>query len=186
MNILGKKVMLRAIEREDLEQLHKWSNDPEIWHLLGGWHFPSNKNDQEKWFLKLSTNSLNQRFAISVKDVGFIGTVSLVDIDWKNKHAFHGMLLGKLEMRGSGFGTDSIMATMRYAFEEMGLERLDGTIIEYNEISLKVYCNKCGWKVEGRQKNWYFRKNRFWDRILLGITRKDYFNLINDNNYWNE
>lgn len=184
MNIRGKKVLLRAIEREDLELLHTWSNDPDIWHMLGGWHFPINKNDQEKWFLNLSTNSLNQRFAIDVPEFGIIGTVSLVEIDWKNKHAFHGMLLGNIKQRGAGFGTDTIMAVMRYAFEELGLERLDGSIIEYNEISLNVYCKKCGWKEEGRQRNWYFRKNRFWDKILVGITRKDYFDLIKQNNYW--
>jgi RimJ/RimL family protein N-acetyltransferase len=36
MNILGKKVLFRAIEKEDLPLLHKWANDPEIWYMLGG------------------------------------------------------------------------------------------------------------------------------------------------------
>ena len=59
MNIRGKKVVLRAIERQDLELLHKWSNDPEINYMLGGWHFPSSMQDQEKWFASLSLNSNN-------------------------------------------------------------------------------------------------------------------------------
>lgn len=178
MNIKGKKVTLRAIEQGDLQSLHKWANDPEIQYWLGGWHFPTNSSDQQNWFSTLDVKSLNQRFAIEVDDLGLIGIANLVDIDWKNKNAFHGMLLGDKDIRGMGYGVDTVMAMMRFAFEELGLERLDGSMIEYNEASLKMYIHKCGWKEEGRQRNWYFRKNRFWDKIIVGITKDDYFELI--------
>ena len=55
MNIRGKKVVLRAIEEKDLELLHKWANDPDIWYLLGGWHFPSSMDYQKMWFENLTT-----------------------------------------------------------------------------------------------------------------------------------
>ena len=184
MNVLGKNVRLRSIEREDLPLIQKWGNDPEIQNLLGGWHFPTNEDDVSKWFSAISANSLNQRFAIDTDDHGLIGTANLVDIDWKNKNAFHGMMLGDKDIRGKGYGYDTVMAIMRYAFEELGLQRLDGSIIAYNEPSIKLYVGKCGWTEEGRQRNWYFRKNRFWDRILVGVTREDYFNKLAELNYW--
>lgn len=184
MNIKGNKITLRAIEQDDLLLLHKWANDPEIQHGLGGWHFPSSMDDQKNWFATLSVNSLNQRFAIITPDLGLIGTANLVNIDWKNKNAFHGMLLGEKNIRGKGYGVDTVMAIMRFAFEEMGLERLDGSIIEYNVASLKMYVEKCGWKEEGRQRNWYFRNNKFWDRIIVGITKSDYKALIEVTKYW--
>jgi RimJ/RimL family protein N-acetyltransferase len=31
MNLIGKNVLLRAIEKEDMPLLHKWANDPERW-----------------------------------------------------------------------------------------------------------------------------------------------------------
>ena len=68
MNIKGKIVTLRAIENRDKELLHRWSNDPEITYMLGGWHFPSSLTDQEKWIDSLSVNSLDQRFAIDSND----------------------------------------------------------------------------------------------------------------------
>ena len=186
MNIHGKKIKLRAIEEQDLPELHKWANEPEIWYMLGGWHFPSSFDFMETWFKNLKSDHLNQKFAIEAPEIGLIGTANLVDIDWKNNNAFHGIMLGNKDLRGRGFGTDAIMAIMRYAFEELHLERLDSTIIEYNSISLNVYLNKCGWKEEGRQRNWYFRKNRYWDRVLVGITRQDYFELMERRNYWEE
>jgi len=179
MNIIGTKIVLRAIEKVDLPLLQKWANDPEIQYWLGGWHFPTNSNDQEKWFNSLNVNSTNQRFVIETKDMGVIGSANLVDIDWKNKNAFHGMMLGDKDIRGKGYGVETVMTIMRYAFEELGLNRLDGSMIEYNEASLKMYIEKCGWKEEGRQRNWYFRKNRYWDRIMVGITREGYLELLN-------
>ncbi len=184
MNIHGKKVVLRAIEQRDLELLHKWANDPEIWYMLGGWHLPTSFLNQQSWFEGIQRDQLNQRFAIDAPDVGLIGTSNLVDIDWKNNHAFHGMMLGDVDIRGKGYGVDAIMALMRYAFEELHLERLDGSMIEYNTISLNIYCNKLNWKQEGRQRNWYFRKNRYWDKIIVGITRGDYLELLEKTSYW--
>ena len=110
-----------------------------------------------------------------------IGTANLVNINWKDRNAFHGMMLGDKNIRGKGYGKDTIMAVMRYAFEELGLQRLDGSMIEYNKPSLAVYVGKCGWKEEGRQRNWYFRKNRYWDKILVGVTRQDYLDLLEKN-----
>jgi len=183
MNIKSKKVLIRAVEDADLPLLHKWANDPEIWYMLGGWHFPSSMEYQKKWFLNLQNDPSNQRFAIDTPDLGLIGTVNLVDIDWKNNHAFTGLMLGDKDIRGKGYGTDTFMGIERYAFEELHLERLDGTVIEYNEAALKLI-KKCGWKEEGRQRNWYFRKNRYWDRLIVGITRQDYFELLQENPYW--
>lgn len=178
MNIKGNKVTLRAIEREDLELLQKWSNDPEINYMLGGWHFPSSKRDQDKWFEGLSLMSNNQRFAIDTEDMGLIGMANLVEINWKDKRAFTGMLLGDKETRGKGYGLDTIMAINKFAFEELGLQRLDSTIISYNEPSIGAYTKKGGWVIEGVKKNAYFRKNKWWDEIIIGITREDYFKWI--------
>ena len=61
MNIVGKKITLRAIEESDLELLHQWSNDPEIWYLLGGWHFPVSLESMKIWFEALNNNKFNQR-----------------------------------------------------------------------------------------------------------------------------
>jgi RimJ/RimL family protein N-acetyltransferase len=184
MNIQGKHVTLRAIEESDLSLLKKWANDPEIQYWLGGWHFPTNDEDQKRWHANLKTNSVDQRFAIEVDGLGLIGTANLVNIDWKNRNAFHGMLLGDKDIRGKGYGVDTVMAIMKFAFEEMGLERLDGTIIAYNVASLKLYVGKCGWKEEGIMRNWYYRKNQYWDKIIVGITKQDYFDLLQNNSYW--
>lgn len=184
MNIEGKKIILRAIEESDLTLLHKWANDPKTQDIVGDIHFPSSFEYQKKWFSNLQNDHLNQRFAIESKEIGLIGISSIMHIDWKNNHAWHGIVLGDVDIRGKGYGIDTVMATMRYAFDELHLERLDGSIIEYNRTSYSFYCEKLGWKVEGSKKNYYYRKGRYWDQIIVGITRKDYEELLQKTNYW--
>ena len=186
MNVRGKKVTLRAIAQEDLPTLHRWANDPDIWQLLAGWHFPSSMDYMDHWFRGLKGDERSQRLAIDAPDLGLIGTANLVDIDWKNRTAFHGMMLGDKDIRGRGYGVDTIMAVMRYAFDELGLYRLDGSMIEHNQVSLHVYCEKCGWKVEGRQRGWYWRQGRRWDKVVVGVTADDYAELLQRSAYWDE
>jgi RimJ/RimL family protein N-acetyltransferase len=74
---------------------------------------------------------------------------------------------------------------MRYAFMELGLNRLDGDMIRYNERSIKFYIEKGGWKHEGVQRNWHFRNGQYHDKIIVGVTREDYLAKIAETNYWN-
>lgn len=186
MNILGKKVTLRAVEEADLLILHKWANDPTTQDIIGNIHLPSSFEYQKNWFKNLQTDILNQRFAIETEELGIIGLSSIIQIDWRNSHAWHGIVLGDKDIRGKGYGFDAVMATMRYAFDELNMERLDGSMIEYNELSINFYCEKLGWKKEGIRRNYYFRRGQYWDQIIVGITKEDYKNIVNQNNYWNE
>ncbi len=67
---------------------------------------------------------------------------------------------------------------MRYAFEELQLERLDTTIIAHNKASLRLYIERCGWLEEGRKTRAFFRRNAFHDNVILGITRDRYGALV--------
>jgi RimJ/RimL family protein N-acetyltransferase len=185
VNIQGRLLTLRAIEERDLVLLHKWANDPVTQDGIGEIHFPSSLDFHESWFRALKRDRLNQRFVVDVPDVGIIGVSSLMNIDWRNRHAWHGLIVGEAAHRGKGFGTDAVMATMRYAFEELNFERLSGAMIDYNVSSISTYCGKrLGWKEEGRRRNYFFRKGRYWDQVLVGVTRRDYLDLVEETAYW--
>lgn len=186
MNIHGKKVVLRAPELRDVELLNKWANDAEIWKGMGAWHFPYSSLSTEKWIANLNNDSpAGHRFCIDAGELGLIGTASLIDIDWKNRHAWHGLMLGDKDVRGKGLGLDAVMAIMRHAFDELGMVRLDGGMIETNTRSIEFYTKSCGWEIEGRRKNWFYRGGRYYDHVMAGITRERYYELVEKTNYWN-
>ena len=186
MNIKGKVVTLRALELDDLSLLTKWSNSPEIWYNLGGWHFPYSSLSTQEYIKNIDNNNMKfQNFAIETKEMGFIGTTNLVDIDWKNRTATNGIMLGDVDTRGKGYAMDAALTIMRYAFKELGLNRLSGEILDYNNRSIGLSTKKCGWKIEGRRAEATYRDGKYHDQVLIGITHKQYDEHIAKTNYWN-
>lgn len=186
MNIYGKIIKLRALEMEDMEMLRFIINDPELENLVGGWSFPVSKKKQEDWYSTIYKDKNNQRFAIETEENGTIGMADIRNIDWKNKVASHGMKIGNKNYRGKGYGTDVVMAIMKYAFHELGLNRLECSILNYNRPSRNLYINKCGWTLEGRKRNRIFKGNKFHDQLIAGILKEEYEDLIKKTNYWDE
>lgn len=185
MLIKGKLVTLRPPELTDMELLNRWSNDPDIWRNLGGWHFPYSTRSTRQWIeSRKDDDPADHVFCIDTDELGLIGTVSLVNIDWKDGNAFYGTQLGDKDVRGKGLAVDACFAIMRYAFDELRLNRLDGSVIALNERALTFITEKCGWKVEGIQREWYFREGRHHDRIIVGITKKDYQQKVSELRYW--
>lgn len=183
MNIKGKIVTLRAIEREDLEFMREMLNDPEIESLVIGWAFPVSKYQQEKWFEKNVDNSTNFRFIIETAEDGKVGLATLTNIDWKNRMATHGIKLANKKNRSKGIGTDTVMSIMRYAFDELQLNRLNGSWFEDNIPSKNMYM-KCGWQEEGRLREYVYKNGQYKDLMTVGVLRRDYYKLIEVNQYW--
>lgn len=183
MNIKGKVVTLRAIEIEDLEMMREMLNDPEIESLVVGWAFPVSKYQQQQWYEDNINDNNNQRFIIETEEDGPIGIATLLNIDWKNRKAAHGIKLSNKERRSKGIGTDTVMAIMKYAFDELQLNRLDGSWFDDNIASKKLYF-KCGWSVEGTIRKCIFKNGEFRDLDIVGILKEDYHKLVRNNKYW--
>lgn len=183
MNIKGKFVTLRAIEREDLELMRGMLNDPEIENLVVGWAFPISKYQQEKWYENNINNNNSLRFIIETPEDGAIGLATLTDIDWKNRRATHGIKLANKKSRTKGVGTDTVMAIMRYAFDELQLNRLNGSWFETNIASQKLY-TKCGWQVEGKQREYVYKNGKYRDLVIVGVLRDEYNKVVESTNYW--
>lgn len=182
MNIYGKTVVLRAMEKEDCEMVRKMFNDPEMEKNVVGWSFPLSRQAQERWY-ENHIGDQNFRFVIETKEEGPVGIATLIDIDWKNRMAEHGIKLADNVKRGKGIGTDAVMALMRYAFDELQMNRLNGGRLVENIASGKLY-HKCGWQDEGLRRQYAFKGGKYRDYIPMGILAEDYYRLIAENHYW--
>lgn len=184
MNITGNNVVLRALEPEDMPYLLDMINDPEMEYMVVGWSFPNSKKQQDDWYSRVVGDQKNFRFAIEFEGK-FVGVSTLIKIDWKNRSADHGIKLHQSAPKGKGIATDAVYATMKYAFEELQLHRLYGSILDYNIPSQKLYA-KCGWREEGRYIQNVFKRNEYHDEIPMAILRDEYFvwkeKFLNKNN----
>ncbi len=183
MNIKGRIVTLRQMNRNDMQLICDIFNDPELENLVVGWAFPLSIEQQNQWFEKHLADNLNFRFVIETPEDGAIGIATLTGIDWKNRRATHGIKLANKPRRTKGIATDAVMAIMRYAFDELGLHRLDGSWFDFNEPSKNLY-KKCGWKEEGVKREYIYKRGEWRDLTIVGVLESDYRQLIEDNHYW--
>lgn len=165
MNIVGKLVTLRAIELSDCEMLRSLMNDPEIEYMLGGWSFPVSRDEQEKWCQSLSSAKNTLRVVIEVENTA-IGTAILSDIDYKNGTAQIHIKLMPGDYRHKGYGSDTVNALIRYAFNELRLHCVYAHVNEHNEPSQRLF-HKCGFQQEGVLRDRIYKNGRYINDIVL-------------------
>jgi RimJ/RimL family protein N-acetyltransferase len=185
MNIRGKRVVLRAVEAQDLPVLHKWHNDPSLTNSLGERHFPSSLYQQERWYERIQTDERTIRLIAQDLQGAPVGYTGFWDINWRDGRAEHALLVGEDAAQGRGLGREIILTCARYAFGEMGLHRLDASILETNEKSRKAY-EACGYRVEGVLREHALRGGERVNRLVLGLLSEEYFKLIEATRYWEE
>jgi RimJ/RimL family protein N-acetyltransferase len=173
--IEGKNIYLRVMELEDMDCYREMINTPAVSDKVVGWGFPVSTESQIEWYHKAIHDEKNKRFTIVDKESNMpVGMVTLSGIDWHNRSATHGIKLHPSCPKCKGIGTDAVMTLMKYAFEEVNLNRLDSSHIEGNIPSEKLYL-KCGWNIEGMKKNAIYRNGCYHNLKITGITKEDYY-----------
>jgi RimJ/RimL family protein N-acetyltransferase len=178
--IYGERVRLRAIEREDVPRFVRWFNDPEVRQFLTMYR-PLSRAEEERWVESLASRREDVVLAIEVRAGDqwvHIGNVGLHRIDWKNRTATLGIVIGEREYWGKGYGTEAVRTMLRYAFEELGLNRVELETYSFNPRAIRCY-EKAGFKREGVRRQALYRNGKFHDVILMGILR-DEFEEMND------
>ena len=178
MNLYGEKVLLRAMEPEDMEMYREMVNDPDIEQMLGGWSFPVSSVEQRQWYERVAMDKRNLRFTIEDQSTGeALGMIYLSELDWKNRTAVYGMKLKKNAPKRKGYASDSEFTLMRYAFLELGFHRLSSEVLDYNTPSIGTK-EKCGAKREGLKRSAVFKDGAYHDVICYGVLYEDFVEAV--------
>ena len=169
----GKKVRLTIVDPEkDTEYLAKWSLDSEYSRLLNdGAAYMWTPKQIKEWIEK----EKNIYFFIirTMADDQPIGFLDLSGFNWSTRDAWVGIGLGEREFWGKGYGTEAMQIILRYAFQEMNLNRINLNVFEYNSRAQKSYL-KCGFVEEGRSRQSMLRDGKRWDMVYMGLLRSEW------------
>jgi RimJ/RimL family protein N-acetyltransferase len=173
VGLKGDRVRLVPSEASlHLENALRWMNDPEVTarlNLISG----VTRRQEELFFERMATQrETDLHWAIITEEFGHIGFIALHQINWPIRSAIGGIMIGELRAWGHGFATDAVRVRTRFAFEQLGLHRVEGHTI--NPAMRRVY-EKSGYRHEGvaRQKIW--RDGRWYDADLYAILDEYYF-----------
>lgn len=170
--IAGEKVILRALEKEDLERCYRWINDPQIVHTLKS-RYPMAIEKESEWLEHAIHSDGRQRhFAVERRDDrAHIGNASLHEIDWISRVASFGMFIGEPGAWNKGFGSDTISTLCRFAFQEMNLRKLKINVFDYNERA-KHLLESLGFSKEGLLREEFYRDGNYHDIVIFSSFRK--------------
>lgn len=166
----GKLVRLRALEREDLEANWRFVNDYEtVKGMSSGILFPCSREDESRWLEQQSSYTRGEyQFAVeTLKEQALIGRCGLLRVDWKNRLAELGIMIGDEKYRGRGYGTDAMNLLCDFAFSEMNLHKLKLSVFDFNQAAIRCY-EKCGFQREGVSPKEIFRGGEYHDVVVLG------------------
>lgn len=172
----SQRVTLREIQRDDLERQHVFENDVEL-HLMRHSHPPRpvSLNWMHREFderLSQAPDPNNIWFAIEADDQ-YIGQAGLMDIDRMHGTANIGIFIGEPQHRGIGLGRETIALMLDYAFRYHNLRKVSLSVIGNNERAIKTYL-KCGFVVEGRQREQEWSAGTYEDLITMGLFREEW------------
>jgi RimJ/RimL family protein N-acetyltransferase len=168
----GKKTVLRPLLESDIPLLQKWINDPDVRQFLKR-IFPAMEADEREWLERMHKNPDKDVVLMIIVKGQPIGTMGLHDINWKDRVATTGAMIGEKSFWGKGYGTDAKMALLNYAFNTLGLRKVMSRVFAFNKRSL-AYSLHCGYKIEGRLSRQRFAYGRYWDEIILGLFKSQW------------
>lgn len=172
--LVGQNLSLRPVELSDDLLLQSLMNEPLITEYVVGWSFPVSLHSQDNWIKNSTNNNSTYRFVIVDQQTQeAIGITGLWNIDWHNLSAESAIKILPKKTK-KGIGTEALMLVQAWAFYTVGLRRLYAEILAFNSSSLALYVKKCGWRVEGCQKEAIFRKGEWHDLYNVAILKKDF------------
>jgi len=173
--IEGEMIRLRPIEREDLPRFVRWFRDPEVRRHLGA-YLPFSLVQEERWFertLEQIERGESVLLAIETSEGVHIGNIGLHRINWKDRNAELGIMIGEKEYWDQGYGTDAIRTLLRVAFDEMNLHRVYLRVDADNRRGIRCY-EKSGFRQEGTLRDAVFREGTYHDQWLMSVLRPEW------------
>jgi RimJ/RimL family protein N-acetyltransferase len=174
INIVGELVALGPIRRDLLPTYQRWINDFETVRNLGLPPIPMTMEQEQAWFEGAVKGERTTPFTIyELATWTPIGNTSLMDIDYRNRTAEFGILIGEATARGKGYGTEAARLMLDYAFTALGLCSVMLRVHEYNLAGQRAYA-KAGYREFGRRRQDYLMGGKLWDTIYMDCLASEF------------
>ncbi|MGO9622792.1 MAG: GNAT family N-acetyltransferase [Desulfobaccales bacterium] len=166
MILIGNNLILRPLERKDLDRSRAWVNDMEIGTALLR-ILPVTEIEQEKWFEEICKQSNKMVWAIDYNN-NHIGNVGLYKIDFLHRRAEAWGYIGDKSLRGRGLGKEAFSLLLHYGFNSLDLNKIYLHVGRENQVAIAMY-QSLGFVKEGDLAQEYFIRGSFRDVIRMRL-----------------
>ena len=161
------KVRLRAFRPEDKN--HDNDLDSEMWALASEeMVLPIAKKEERT----AEQNEVTPSFVIENLNGDYIGSCRFNEINERHGTFSAGLQLMR-DYRNKGYGKAAMKILLEYAFNERRLNKFNADCIDCNLASIALM-KSLGCQQEGSVREAIFFNGKFHDRLLFGLTAKEY------------
>lgn len=168
----GEKVSLRAIEREDLKQLHALERNLDLVMFGDGEWQPRPLESFEKRFEKDLEADEKVWFVIEA-DGQVIGSIGLHHTNRFTGVTSFGIGINHPDYVGRGYGREAIALLLDWAFRIQNWRRVWLDTTANNERAIRAY-RGLGFVEEGRQRQQIYTNGRYVDLVVMGMLREEW------------
>ena len=168
----GEKVILRAVERDDLKRLHALEGNVDLVLLGDGQWQPEPLAQWEKQFDKHLDDEEQARFVIEA-DGTVIGGIGLHHRSRRSGVTSFGIGIYDPDYLGNRYGRDAIETLLRWAFRIQNYRRIWLETSSSNERAIRCY-RAVGFVEEGRLREHEWLNGQHIDSVVMGLLRSEW------------
>jgi RimJ/RimL family protein N-acetyltransferase len=172
--ITGDHIILRPLNKTDIENRVRWFNDPDIRKtLIISEQFELKKTI--RWFEKIQHDNSRVEFIMETPQKAPVGVIGLAGIDSTHRTAEIYLVIGQKEFWGKGLMFEAESLLINWAFNYLGLEKIWAEARPENIASL-ITMKKIGFNVEGTLRSEKVVDGTRIDTLRLGLLKNDFKN----------
>lgn len=169
---------LRRAEREDLDTVVGWMQEPDFQRFLYGDPARSPRQLREQIVSMLGRTAGHTMpgavyLVIEAKGAGPIGMVSLQSISWRNRSCSLDLYIGARELRNRMVAGVAAYRALEYCFDELNLHRVSAFVYAFNRPSWRMLEHFGGVREIVMPKH-VLRDGELHDGYGYGFLRRDF------------
>jgi RimJ/RimL family protein N-acetyltransferase len=174
--LLTPRLLLRPFEISDAPTIERLAGSREVANTTLTIPHPYPAGGGGEWIATHASKwERRESFALAITPRSapgeLLGTISLT-MSMKHLHGEIGYWIA-LEQWGQGYATEAARAVIGYAFDALGLHRIEAQHFARNRASGRVM-QKLGMRREGTHRDAYIRWGKFEDAVVYAVLESEW------------
>lgn len=178
LNIIGDRIALGPVRKSMASAFARWENDFSVTLMSGDPIGPVSQESVEARLERSSKEGSARQVDFAIYErasMRLIGSAGLRHIDKTRRTAEYGIMIGEKDCWGKGYGTETTILMLDYAFTVLGLHNVLLSTYGYNERAVRAY-TRAGFRVIGRQREAARLGNQLYDVIFMDCLATEFRN----------
>jgi RimJ/RimL family protein N-acetyltransferase len=175
LNIVGERVALGPYDHDLMPFYLKWINDFEVMRHFLGRLAPCTRERRETWYARVSPGMEDSMdFTIYERETRRpIGYTTLEAINYINRAATFGLMIGEKDCWGKGYGAETTRLMLDYGFTALRLHNIMLIVDRDNERAVRTYL-RAGFRVIGERRESRYLAGRVSGELYMDCLATEF------------